>query len=104
MPLTILKKIVMTVGTLFLLSCTSFSAKRPKVPMLILDGLESSNSNARSRGILIHPSVVQFKTYPVPIPYLTYGCFGVSETGFNRIKGCVDSQKRKILLDAFCSE
>lgn len=59
---------------------------------LIIDGLESSNSNARSRKILIHYSEVlnysPCMTFPIPIfiDGISAGCFSITSEGVMKTK------------------
>lgn len=62
------------------------------IPCIRLDGLSSTNSNARVRGIVIHPSIMVTLT-PFGINGVSYplspeseGCFAVSWHTFNKIK------------------
>ena len=71
------------------------------VPCLEVHGLDSTNSNAHGRGILIHPSVAQFATWPVPMFHRTEGCFGLSWRGFQTIKQFMSQTSQPILLWAY---
>lgn len=59
---------------------------------LVVDGLESSNSNARKRKILIHYSKVlnDFPKNIFPIPIIgtgiSHGCFSITSEGVNKTK------------------
>lgn len=73
------------------------------VPCLRLDGLSPTNSNARARGIVIHPSIMVTLT-PFGIDGMNYpltpeseGCFSVSWHTFLKIKHL----KRPIYLESY---
>ena len=57
-----------------------------------LDGLSQTNSNARKRGIVIHPSMTlsfipfELKGVSLPLTPESEGCFAVSFKTFNAIK------------------
>ena len=58
---------------------------------IIIEGLESSNNNARKREILIHSHksvYYNFGTYPFNFFYknLSWGCFVIDKIAFNKIK------------------
>ena len=59
---------------------------------LVVDGLESSNSNARNRKILIHYSEVLNSVpkslFPIPIfiDGISQGCFSIPSEGVNKTK------------------
>lgn len=64
-------------------------------PCLRLDGLQTSNSNARRRGIVVHPSVLA-SSLPFELPCLNFpltnaslGCFSVSYHSYSKIKTLV---------------
>jgi hypothetical protein len=70
---------------------------------LIVDGLESSNSNAKSRMILIHHSEVlnslPKSIFPIPIigEGISHGCFSITSEGLNKTK----ELRKPILLWAY---
>ena len=64
--------------------------RRP-VPAFEVHGLDKSNSNALSRGILIHPTVGP----------LTWGCFGVPVFKYNEISDWLKSMPTNIVLWAY---
>ena len=72
-------------------------------PCYRLDGLDSTNSNARKRGILIHPSIMaSLLPYPkkgknFPLTKSSEGCFSVSLHTFLKIK----SLKGPVYIYAF---
>ncbi len=71
------------------------------VPCFRLDGLDKSNSNARMRGILIHPNFSQFPTWPLPLLFRTEGCFGMSLRAFCVIKEHKATSSKPVLLWAY---
>jgi hypothetical protein len=71
------------------------------MPYYALYGMEPTCSNARPRGILIHPNVWQFATYPLPAMWFTEGCFGLSWLGFYKIENYIKMSKKPILLWAY---
>ena len=66
------------------------------IPCFRMDGLSSTNSNARARGILIHPSIsatlLPFELWGVPLPLTpeSMGCFAVSIHTMWKIKQLYD--------------
>lgn len=76
-------------------------------PCLRLDGLSTTNSNARKRGILIHPSksvsAVPFSMpLPLPLSRASEGCFATSFSAMKRIEDFVkDSEKPMILYAVY---
>ena len=64
--------------------------RRP-VPAFEVHGLDKSNSNALSRGILIHPSVGP----------LTLGCFGLPVFKYHEISDWLKSMPTNIVLWAY---
>lgn len=66
-----------------------------------LHGLESSNSNALARGILIHKGNVEFETFPLPCLPVSKGCFGVSTSMMKHIENIKKQSKRPLLLYAY---
>lgn len=73
----------------------------PSVPCYVLKGMDTTNSNATSRGILIHPSVAQTPTFPFPLPWRTEGCFGISLRGFEKVKYYKEMSNKPMLLWAY---
>ena len=73
----------------------------PSVPCYVLKGVDATNSNATSRGILIHPSVSQTPTFPFPLPWRTEGCFGISLRGFEKVKYYKEMSSKPMLLWAY---
>ena len=71
----------------------------------ILQGLSPSNSNAQSRGILIHPyyNVSDVVTYPVPIiRHASKGCFILSPLKYKILRRIIKKNSDKpILLYAY---
>lgn len=66
-----------------------------------LFGLESSNSNALVRGILIHKGNVGFETFPLPCVPVSKGCFGVSSSMMKHIENIKKQSKKPLLLYAY---
>ena len=70
---------------------------------LIVDGIESSNSNAKSRMILIHQSEVlnifPKSIFPISIigKGISHGCFSITSEGLNKTK----ELRKPILLWAY---
>ena len=75
--------------------------RHKEVPCYVLRGLDPTNSNAMSRGILIHPSVCQTPTFPFPLPWRTEGCFGLSLMGFNKVTHYKELSTKPMLLWAY---
>lgn len=74
---------------------------RVGVHSFILQGLSPSNSNAMSRGILIHPwhSVVDVPTYPLPILHkASKGCFVLSPIKYKILRRLISKNSNKPLL------
>ncbi len=78
---------------------------RVGVNSFVLQGLSSSNSNAMSRGILIHPwhTVPDLQTYPLPILYkASKGCFVLSPIKYKMLRTIIRKNSNKpILLYAY---
>lgn len=74
---------------------------RPSVPCYVLKGVDSTNSNAAARGILIHPSVSQTPLFPLPLQWRTEGCFGLSLRGFNVVDEYKKMSSKPMLLWAY---
>lgn len=75
-------------------------------PCFRLDGLSKTNSNARKRGILIHPcyavSRIPFSMpLPLPLSRASEGCFATSFRSMSRIEKFVKRSKKPIILYAF---
>ena len=64
-------------------------------------GLDSSNSNAYTRGILIHEGNLEFETFPLPCLPVSKGCFAVSKSAMQQIKAITTSETKPILLIAY---
>ena len=64
-------------------------------------GLDSTNSNALVRGILIHKGNVEFETFPLPCLPVSKGCFGMSTSMMKRIEEVKRQSKKPILLYAY---
>lgn len=63
----------------------------PKIPAFELHGLNGSNSNSLSRGILIHPHVGP----------LTRGCFGMPVINYHRLSVRLRAMPHNIILWAY---
>lgn len=61
------------------------------VPAFEVHGLDKSNSNALSRGILIHPSAGP----------LTWGCFGMPVSRYNELSNWLKTMPQNIVLWAY---
>lgn len=75
-------------------------------PCLRLDGLSKTNSNARKRGIFIHPSngvsCVPFSMpLPLPLSRASEGCFATSFSAMERIEEFVRDSNKPMILYAF---
>lgn len=75
------------------------------LPCIRIDGLSSTNSNAASRGIVIHegPILADDITLGVPIPvsqYISQGCFTISSSTFHLLTDLM-KQKKSIYLYAY---
>lgn len=64
-------------------------------------GLDSTNSNALVRGILIHNGNVEFETFPLPCIPVSSGCFGVSTSMMKHIENLKNKSDKPILLYAY---
>lgn len=79
-----------------------------KIPCFRLDGLSSTNSNARARGILIHPSLsttlLPFEIWgmSLPLTFESYGCFAVSMHTMRKLSELKGNGA--VCLYAYCSE
>lgn len=66
-----------------------------------LYGLDSTNSNALVRGILIHNGNLEFETFPLPCLPVSKGCFGVSTSMMKHIEDIKKQSNKPILLYAY---
>lgn len=66
-----------------------------------LYGLDSTNSNALVRGILIHNGNLEFETFPLPCLPVSKGCFGVSTSMMKHIEEIKQQSSKPILLYAY---
>ena len=64
-------------------------------------GLDSTNSNAYERAILIHNGNACFETYPLPCIPASQGCFTVSTAMMRKIAEIKKSSNKPILLYAY---
>ena len=81
------------------------------LPSFRLKGLDSSNSNAMKRGILIHSaklvSYCRLGIYPFYLPLdkrISSGCFAIDIDIMDIVGDLVDKEKKPILLYAFNNE
>ena len=66
-----------------------------------LHGLDSTNSNALERSILIHRGNLGFETFPLPCLPVSKGCFAVSNSMMEHIKDIKEQSDKPILLYAY---
>ena len=66
-----------------------------------LYGLDSTNSNAKDRSILIHRGNLGFETFPLPCLPVSKGCFAVSNSMMEHIKDIIEQSDKPILLYAY---
>lgn len=66
-----------------------------------LYGLDSTNSNAKDRSILIHRGNLGFETFPLPCLPVSKGCFAVSNSMMEHIKDIKEQSDKPILLYAY---
>lgn len=66
-----------------------------------LHGLDSTNSNALKRAILIHRGNLGFTSYPFPCLPVSKGCFSVSNTMMKHIKRICNNTQKPLLLYAY---
>ena len=66
-----------------------------------LYGLDSTNSNALARGILIHNGNVEWETFPLPCIPASQGCFAVSNSMMKHIGDIKKQSSKPILLYAY---
>ena len=66
-----------------------------------LFGLDSTNSNALDRGILIHNGNPEFETFPLPCLPVSKGCFAVSNSMMKHIENIKKQSDKPILLYAY---
>lgn len=72
-----------------------------KVSCYEMHGLEKTNSNAHSRGILLHPDPTM-TNIPTPLlPWHSFGCFSIPYSAFNTISKHIDQSEKPILLWAY---
>ncbi len=71
------------------------------VPCIEVYGLDSSNSNAHRRGIVIHPGLLTSKMTVTPCEPFSQGCFTVGDDTFESIKTLTQNSKKPILLYAY---
>lgn len=67
----------------------------------LMHGLESTNSNARVRAIMIHNGNVGFETFPLPCVPTSIGCFAVSNKMMKEIAKIEKKTKKPLLLYAY---
>ena len=66
-----------------------------------LYGLDSTNSNAKDRSILIHRGNLGFETFPLPCLPVSKGCFAVSNSMMKHIEDIKKQSDKPILLYAY---
>ncbi len=66
-----------------------------------MHGIDSSNSNAHRRGIVIHPGLLTSKKTVTPCDPVSQGCFTVGDDTFESIKSLTQKSKKPILLYAY---
>lgn len=66
-----------------------------------LFGLDSTNSNAKEREILIHRGNLGFETFPLPCLPVSKGCFAVSNSMMEHIEVIKKQSDKPILLYAY---
>ncbi len=71
------------------------------VPYIEVHGLDSSNSNAHRRGIVIHPGLLTSKKTVTPCEPFSQGCFTVGDETFEAINSLTQNSKKPILLYAY---
>lgn len=71
------------------------------IPCYELYGLDKTNSNAHTRGILIHPDPTMDTSFFPLLPWHSLGCFSVPYSGFNEIDKYIKKSKKPILLIAY---
>lgn len=82
----------------------NFNYMSDNTPSYILDGLNSTNNNARIRQILIHP---WYSISPIAIfPFYTdmnisRGCFVIDNISFNKLNKLINKSKNNIILYSY---
>ena len=66
-----------------------------------LYGLDSTNSNAKDRSILIHRGNLGFETFPLPCLPVSKGCFAVDDSMMKFIENVKNQSDKPILLYAY---
>lgn len=78
-----------------------FDVSMFNIPCYEMHGLEKTNSNAHSRGILIHPDPTM-NNLPIPLlPWHSLGCFSIPNGAFSTIAEYIDNSNKPILLWAY---
>ena len=71
-------------------------------PCYELHGLESTNSNAHKRGILIHPDYfLSNYTFEPIYPFHSFGCFSIPDESFNIVSKHLKKSDKPVLLWAY---
>ena len=73
-----------------------YNITRLNLPSYILEGLSSTNSNAKQRMLLIHPyyTISDIPTYPIYAPMnVSEGCFVISPIKFKQLSKILSSNK-----------
>lgn len=63
-----------------------------------LHGLDSTNSNAYSRGILIHDGMPNIKVLGLPCLPLSQGCFTITSNAFGKIDKIIGKSSKSMLI------
>lgn len=77
------------------------------IPVLKLQGLDKTNSNAEKRALYIHPAIspiiAHFFKHPkyLPLTIESQGCFSIDYNCFKTIRQIVNSSNKPILLYAY---
>lgn len=74
-----------------------FDVSMYNIPCYELHGLESTNSNAHKRGILIHPDPILTNSPTIIFPWHSFGCFSIPMNSFKKIEKYIDSNKNMLL-------
>lgn len=75
---------------------SGYNIMRDKTPSYLLDGLDSTNSNAKKRHLLIHPYYIipDFEIYPIYLPTsYSQGCFIISPIKFKIFQKYIKNKK-----------
>lgn len=78
-----------------------FDVSMYNIPCYEMHGLETSNSNAHKRGILIHPMPSMDSNWLMTPPGMSFGCFSIGIKAFGKISGYISNSSKPILLWAY---